>query len=109
MGQNNTKEQWTAYNSRDYFKQQVEFYRWRADPLINTHICKVFFQLQQTVKDKETLKHFLQDRISEAEHISIGELMNLASEDKSRAREELMNFENYVCTLQDMAERLNLQ
>jgi hypothetical protein len=87
----------------------VEFYRWRADPIINTHICRVFFQLQSTVRDKEKLKNFLQGRVSEAEHISIGELMNLANENKNLPREELMNFENYVCTLEELAERLTLQ
>ena len=60
MGQNqiSTKEQ--SYQSKDFFQQQVELYRWRADPSLNSHICRVTFHIQQSIKDKEMLKSFLE-------------------------------------------------
>lgn len=71
MGQNNTKEAWLSYSSKDFFQQQVELYRWRANPLVNTHICKVFFELKESVRDKENLKNLLQKRLNDSQHIPI--------------------------------------
>jgi hypothetical protein len=57
MGQNSSKEE---YNSKEFFGRQVELYRWRADPLVNTHICRVSFQPQASLRDRERLQNFLQ-------------------------------------------------
>jgi hypothetical protein len=60
MGQNSSKADWQGHRSREFFARQVEFYRWRADPKLNTHICRVTFQLHSAVSDRERLRLFLQ-------------------------------------------------
>ena len=48
MGQNSS-HQGQSYNSKQFFQEQVDFYRWRADTSINTHICRIVFHLQQSL------------------------------------------------------------
>lgn len=59
MGQKQTSTKQQLYKSEEFFQQQVELYRWRADPKHNQNICRVTFHLQQSIKDKEILKSFL--------------------------------------------------
>jgi hypothetical protein len=106
MGQNTSKEG-VAYSSRDFFNRQVEFYRWRADASLNSHIARVSFQPQAEVKDRERLQLFLQGRATSADHFSLAELAALG-EGRETAAQELMSFEQYVCTLADLRERLGL-
>jgi hypothetical protein len=102
MGQNSSKEEWSDYSSREFFARQVELYRWRADPLVNTHISRVSFQHQASLRDRERLRDVLK-----ADQIPLNELMALAGD--ARGGEQLMSFEQYLCTLADLAERLTLQ
>lgn len=85
MGQNSSKEEWGEYSSREFFARQVELYRWRADPLLNTHICRVSFQSHAALTDRQRLSSFLQ-----AEQVSLSELMALAR--GTGSGEQLMTF-----------------
>ena len=105
MGQNSSKEGGYSYNSRDFFARQVEFYRWRADPLLNTHIARVSFQLQTTVQDRQKLQRFLQGNAGE--FVSLEELAAMG-QGKDQSGAELMSFEQYICTLADLRGRLGL-
>jgi len=60
MGQNQTPTNKQSYQSKDFFQKQVELYRWRADESHNSHICRVTFHIQQSIKDREMLKSFLE-------------------------------------------------
>ena len=105
MGQNSSKEGGYSNNSRDFFARQVEFYRWRADPLLNTHIARVSFQLQTTVQDRQKLQRFLQGNAGE--FVSLEELAAMG-QGKDQSGAELMSFEQYICTLADLRGRLGL-
>lgn len=109
MGQNATTKKWFANNSKDYFQEQIEIYRWRADPITNTHICRVFFQLEDTLHDKEMLANLLSVKFCGVDHIPVNDIMKLATKKvHNPSSGELMSFENYVCTLNHLQERLNL-
>lgn len=99
----------SSYNSRDYFNEQVEFYRWRADTKTNTHICRVFFHHQEVVRDRENLKSLIENHFHTGHYISLNQILSLASQRSNQSKDQLMGFESYVCTLADLEERLSLE
>jgi hypothetical protein len=93
-----------SYSSRDYFQQQVDLYRWRADPLTNTHIAQVRFLLLDPLRDRSNLHSLLH---SGPAHVSLSDILRLG--ERAASKEEVMSFEEYVCGLGELRGRLGLE
>ena len=57
---------------KDYFHEQLELYRWRADTRINSAISRVFFTSKNLLMNKKKLENFVHRQLQSNNYVDIG-------------------------------------
>ena len=69
MGQDYGKQ--CFKKGEDYFNEQLELYRWRADPKVNYAISRVYFTSKNLLMNKKKLENFVHTQLKSNKYVDI--------------------------------------
>lgn len=107
MGQENGKN--LQGGGDNYIEQQLEVFRWRADPASNVHIARVSFASKHALLNRQRLQMLLAQQLHSHAYVDVRDIVQLSRSTPSGAHDQVMTFEDYVGDLTAAQARLTLE